>query len=212
MNILEMQIEQLNHEMSSHLPQETLNAFEKSIEELKTRNIEENSIQIGENIPEFSLPNVYGKKVISSEIIKESKMILAFYRGSWCPYCNLELKFLQDNLSRIKEKNTVLVAISPQSMDHSLAMVEQNNLEFEVLTDHNNDLAKKLGIVFQLQDFVLPYYSNLGIDLSAFNNNDENTLPVPAVFVVDENSKVTYKFLDVNYMNRIDVEELIKAL
>lgn len=207
-----MQIEQLNDELSSQLPQEVLSAFGSSIEDLKTKNIEKSSIQIGEQIPEFSLPNVYAKKVNSTEILKNGKIILAFYRGSWCPYCNLELKALQDNISRIKEKNAVLIAISPQSPDHSLAMVEKNNLEFEMLTDHNNDFAKKLGIVFQLQDFVLPYYQNLGIDLAIFNKNNENTLPVPAVFVVDENSKVLYKFLDVNYMNRVNVEELIQVL
>jgi len=181
-------------------------------ENLKTKDIEENSIQVGGQIPEFSLPNAYNKKINSKEILRDGKMILAFYRGSWCPYCNLELKFLQDNITRIKEKNAVLVAVSPQTPDHSLTMAEKNNLDFEVLTDHNNELAKKLGIVFQLQDFVLPYYNNLGIDLSAFNNNDENTLPVPAVFVVDENSKVIYRFLDVNYMSRVDVEDLIQVL
>jgi len=212
MNPLALQIEQLNHELSSQLSQDILNAFGSSVEDLKTKNIEDNSIQVGQKMPEFLLPNAYGEKIHSTQILKKGKMILAFYRGNWCPYCNLELKFLQDNLSRIKEKNAVLVAISPQNPDHSLTMVEKNNLEFEVLTDHNNDFAKKLGIVFQLQDFVLPYYQNLGIDLSLFNNNKENTLPVPAVFVVDENSKIIYKFLDVNYMNRIDIEELIQVL
>lgn len=212
MNPLALQIEQLNHELSSQLPQDILNAFGSSVEDLKTKNIEDNSIQVGQKMPEFLLPNAYGEKIHFTQILKKGKMILAFYRGSWCPYCNLELKFLQDNLLRIQEKNAVLVAISPQNPDHSLTMVEKNNLEFEALTDHNNDFAKKLGIVFQLQDFVLPYYQNLGIDLSLFNNNKENTLPVPAVFVVDENSKIIFKFLDVNYMNRIDIEELIQVL
>ncbi|MBP1167277.1 MAG: peroxiredoxin-like family protein [Chryseobacterium culicis] len=212
MNTLAMEIEQLNCELSLQLPKEMLDAFGHSIEDLKTKNIGQKSIQIGDKIPEFSIPNAVGKKVDSQEILKNGKIILAFYRGSWCPYCNLELKFLQDNLSRIKEKNAVLVAISPQSPDHSLTMAEKNNLKFEVLTDHNNDFAKKLGIVFQLQDFVLPYYQDLGIDLSLFNNNNENTLPIPAVFVVDENGKILYKFLDVNYMSRVDIEELIQAL
>ncbi|CAM2886403.1 AhpC/TSA family protein [Chryseobacterium flavum] len=212
MNTLARQIDQLNKELLSQLSQEVFEVFGQSIEELKTKNIEENSIKIGELMPEFSLINAYGKKISSTDILKKGKIILAFYRGSWCPYCNLELKFLQDNISKIKGKKSVLVAISPQSPDYSLTMVEKNNLEFEVLTDHNNDFAKKLGIVFQLQDFVLPYYQNLGIDLSVFNKNNENTLPVPAVFVVDENGKVVYKFLDVNYMNRINVEELIQAL
>ncbi|UEQ78992.1 peroxiredoxin-like family protein [Chryseobacterium arthrosphaerae] len=212
MNTLAKQIEQLNQELSSQLPQEVINAFGKSVDDLKTKNIEDRCIQPGEKMPEFILPNATGKMIDSNDILKKGKMILAFYRGSWCPYCNLELKFLQDNLSRIKDKNAVLIAVSPQTPDHSLSMAEKNKLGFEVLSDQNNDFAKKLGIFFQLQDFVLPYYRNLGINLSEFNNNDENLLPVPAVFVVDQDRRVIFKYLDVNYMNRVDVEELIQAL
>lgn len=212
MNTLAKHIEDLNQELSSQLPQEILNVFGKSIEDLKTKRMEENSIQIGDQMPEFSLPNALGTIINSEEIFKNGKVILAFYRGSWCPYCNLELKFLQDKLSQIKDKGARLIAISPQSPDHSLSMSEKNNLEFEVLTDFDNRFAKKLGITFRLQDFVLPYYKGLGIDLSDFNKNNDNILPVPAVFVVNENKVITYKFLDVNYMNRVDVEELIEAL
>lgn len=212
MNTLAKQIEHLNQELSSQLPQDILDAFGKSIEDLKTGKFEENSIQIGDQIPEFSLPNALGKIVSSEEILKNEKIVLAFYRGGWCPYCNLELKFLQDSLIRIKNKGAALIAVSPQSPDHSLRMIEKNNLEFEVLTDIDNNFAKKLGIVFQLQDFVLPYYKGLGIFLSDFNKNNDNTLPIPAVFVVDKNRVVTYRFLDVNYMNRVDVEKLTEAL
>lgn len=212
MDTLANQIEQLNQSLSSQLPQEILEAFGKSIEDLKTKNIEENSIQIGEEMPEFSLLNASGDLINSNEILKNGKMILAFYRGSWCPYCNLELKYLQGNLSRIKDKNTVLIAISPQSPDHSQTMIEKNELEFEVLTDTDNNFAKKLGITFQLQDFVLPYYQNLEITLSDFNKNEDNILPVPAVFVINETGTIIYKFLDVNYMNRVDVEDLIQLL
>ncbi|WP_312298468.1 peroxiredoxin-like family protein [Chryseobacterium sp.] len=212
MSMLAKQIEQLNQELSSQLPQEVINAFGKSVDDLKTKNIEERCIQPGEKMPDFLLPNATGKMIDSNDVLKNGKMILAFYRGSWCPYCHLELKFLQDNLSRIKDKNAVLIAISPQTPDHSLSMTEKYNLEFEVLTDHNNDFAKKLGIVFQLQDFVLPYYRSLGINLSDFNKNEENLLPVPAVFIVDQNKVITFKYLDVNYMNRVEVEELIQAL
>lgn len=212
MNTLAKQIEYLNEELSSQLPQEILNAFGKSIEDLKTKRMEENSIQIGEQMPEFLLPNALGTIINSEDILKNGKMILVFYRGNWCPYCNLELKFLQDNLFRIKDKGATLIAISPQSPDHSLSMTEKNNLEFEVLTDTDNNFAKKLGIAFLLQNFVLPYYKELGINLANFNKNEDNTLPVPAVFVVNENRVVTYKFLDVNYMNRVEVEELIQAL
>lgn len=212
MDSLAEQIEKLNHTLSSQLPDEVFEAFGKSIEELKTKKIEEGSLKTGEKIPEFILPSAHGKWVSSKEILSKGKMILAFYRGSWCPYCNLELKFLQDHLSEIKNKNAVLVAISPQSPDHSLTMIEKNNLEFEVLTDTDNILAEKLGIAFQLQDFVLSHYKALGIDLEDYNKNKRNTLPVPAVFVIDENGYVVFRFLDVNYMNRINIEELINVL
>lgn len=212
MDSLAEQIEKLNHTLSSQLPDEVFEAFGKSIEELKTKKIEEGSLKTGQKMPEFMLPNVHGKWVSSRELLPKGKMILAFYRGSWCPYCNLELKFLQDHLSEIKNKNAFLVAISPQSPDHSLTMIEKNNLEFEVLTDTDNRLAEKLGIAFQLQDFVLPYYKALGINLEDYDKNKGNTLPVPAVFVIDENGYVIFRFLDVNYMNRINIEELINVL
>ena len=139
-------------------------------------------------------------------------MIIAFYRGSWCPYCNLELKALQEKISEFKEKNATLVAISPQSPDNSLTVIEKHHLTFEVLTDKDNVFSFQLGLMFALQTFVLPYYHALGIDLSSFNENTNNSLPIPAVFVVNESSKIIYKFADANYMNRIDIDELLKTL
>ncbi len=163
----------------------------------------------GDKIPDFSLPNASNKIITSKDILKNGKMIIAFYRGSWCPYCNLELRALQENLSKITAQKTTLVAISPQSPDNSLTLIEKHNLQFEVLTDAQNTYAKQLGISFQLQDFVLPHYQTLGINLSEFNQDQENTLPIPAVFVVNESGIIVYKFLDVNYMNRVDIDELI---
>ena len=212
MNELAKQIEQFNNELATQVPQEVLEAFGKSIEDLQKKNIEEKSIKLGEVMPEFLLPNVKNEIINSKEILKNGKMIIAFYRGSWCPYCNLELKMLQDHLPKIKDKKAMLVAISPQSPDNSLTVVEKHNLTFEVLTDKDNLFAKQLGISFELQDFVLPYYQALGIDLMHFNKNNDNSLPVPAVFVIDQNGKIIYKFVDANYMNRIDIDELLQTL
>ncbi|PQA95955.1 alkyl hydroperoxide reductase [Chryseobacterium shigense] len=212
MNTLAQQIHELNHTLSSQLPKEVLQAFEKSIEELKTSNLEESCLKVGDIMPEFFLPNTFGQILSSREILKKEKIIMAFYRGNWCPYCNLELRSLQEKLSEIKGKNTFLAAVSPQTLHHSKTTVEKNNLGFDVLTDAGNTFAKKLGIVFQLPDFLLPYYRSLGIDLTDFNNNEENTLPVPAVFVIDQEGYIIFRFLDVNYMNRLDIEELIKVL
>ena len=212
MSELAKQIEQFNNELATQVPQEVLEAFGKSIKDLKTKNIEEKSIKLGAIMPDFSLPNAKNEIIHSKEIFKSGKMIIAFYRGSWCPYCNLELKALQENLSKINDKKVSLVAISPQSPDNSLTVIEKHNLTFEVLTDKDNTFAKQLGIIFELQDFVLPFYNALGINLSSFNKNDDNSLPIPAVFVVNENGIIIYKFADVNYMNRIDIDELLNTL
>lgn len=212
MNELAKQIEQFNNELATQVPQQVLEAFGKSIEDLQKKKIEEKSIKLGEIMPEFLLPNVKNEIINSNEILKNGKMIIAFYRGSWCPYCNLQLKTLQDYLTKIKDKKATLVAISPQSPDSSLTVVEKHNLTFEVLTDTDNLFAKQLGISFELQDFVLPYYQALGIDLMHFNKNNDNSLPVPAVFVIDQNGKIIYKFVDANYMNRIDIDELLQTL
>ena len=212
MSVLAKQIEQFNNELATQVPQEVLEAFGKSIKDLKTKNIEEKSIKLGAIMPDFSLPNAKNEIIHSKEILKKGKMIIAFYRGSWCPYCNLELKALQENLSKINDKKVSLVAISPQSPDNSLSIIEKHNLTFEVLTDKDNTFAKQLGIVFELQDFVLPFYNALGINLSSFNKNDDTSLPIPAVFVVNENGIIIYKFADANYMNRIDIDELLNTL
>lgn len=212
METLKTQIENFNIELSKQLPPEIFEAFGKSVEDLKTKNIEENSIKEGAIFPSFSLPNAKNQEISSSEILKSGKMIVAFYRGDWCPYCNLELAALQKALPEIKKKNVTLVAISPQSPDNSLTTLEKHNLEFEVLTDDNNVLASKIGISFKLQDFIVPVYESIGIDVPKHNGNNENTLPVPAVYVIDQNGVVLSKFIDTNYVNRVDIEELINQL
>ena len=127
MSELAKQIEQFNNELATQVPQEVLEAFGKSIKDLKTKNIEEKSIKLGAIMPDFSLPNAKNEIIHSKEILKKGKMIIAFYRGSWCPYCNLELKALQENLSKINDKKVSLVAISPQSPDNSLTVIEKHN-------------------------------------------------------------------------------------
>lgn len=209
---LETQIEELNENLAKQLPTEVLEVFGKSIQDLKTKNIEENSIATGDRFPDFSLPNTNIEIVKLQELLQNGKVIVAFFRGSWCPYCNLELKALQDSLKQITDRKATLVAISPQTADYSEELKDNHILNFELLTDKNNTLAKQIGISFQLQDYVIPVYSSLGIELSEYNENDNNELPAPSVFVIDTNGGITYKFVDTNYMNRINIKKLIEQL
>lgn len=212
MKNLNQQIEELNENLAVQLSTEILEVLGQSIQDLKSKNIEENCIGIGNLFPDFNLPNSNNEIVRLKELLQKGKVIVAFFRGSWCPYCNLELKALQDSLKQITNKKATLVAISPQTPDYGKELKGNHNLDFEVLTDKNSTLAKQLGISFKLQDYVVPVYENLGIELSEYNGNDNIELPVPAVFLIDINGSITYKFIDSNYMNRINIQELIKQL
>lgn len=210
---LQKKIDKLNREISSQLPKETLSAFADSITDLKKEGIEGNCISKGTKIPRFALKSTNGTFVSSDDLLANyDKIIIVFFRGIWCPYCNLELKALQDSLSKVEKSNVKLVAVSPQKAKYSSSMKEKNAITFDILVDENNTFAKQLGISFYLQEFVVPHYQQLGIDLKEFNGNDENGLPIPAVYVFDKDYNVTYSFTDVNYMNRVNIDELIMNL
>lgn len=213
MTNLQKQIENLNQTMSSQLPQEILNAFADSIADLKKDRIEDRSFRKGMKARSFSLKSSQGKTINSDNLLGEyDKIILVFFRGDWCPYCNLELRALQEALSRIENKKAKLIAASPQKQEYSSDMREKNQLSFDILFDKDNTLANQFGISFNLQDFVVPYYLQLGIDLNVHNGNNQNALPIPAVFVIDKDYNITYSFVDADYTNRVDIEELIKNL
>lgn len=212
MKRLKQQIDELNEALASQLPSNIVEVFEQSIEDLKKQNIAETSAQLGQKFPNFSLTNWKNKTIELDGLLKRGKVIVAFFRGSWCPYCNLELQALQARLKELDDRKVSLVGVSPQLSNYNQELMGNHNLEFELLTDKDNKLAQMLGISFQLQEYAVSVYNSLGINLSMFNANENNELPVPAVFVVDTDYSIVYKFVDSNYMNRLDIEELIEQL
>lgn len=210
-NLVE-QIEELNEDLAKQLPAEIIKVFGKSIQDLKAKMPEGCSIKVGEKFPDFSMPDATNTLVHLKDLLKHGKVIIAFFRGSWCPYCNLELKALQNSLNQITERKATLLAVTPQAPDYNKKLKSSHQLGFKLLTDKDNVLAKQLGISFELHDYIIPAYDSLGIKLSDYNGNERNELPVPAVFVVDTNHTIVYKFVDPNYMNRIDIQELIGQL
>lgn len=210
MSSLKEQITSLNESISQQLPQEVLQVFDQSIRDLKSSNLESHALQVGDSFPDFSLLNSQDRLVELKELTKKGKIIIAFFRGAWCPYCSLELRALQNHLKNIAAANTTLIAISPQRSQISATMQQELDLDFDILTDSGNKLAQQIGISFALQDYVLSVYANLGINLTEYNGNVE--LPMPAVYLVDTDHRIQYAFVDSNYMNRVDIEELIAKL
>ncbi|MGG5505533.1 MULTISPECIES: peroxiredoxin-like family protein [unclassified Myroides] len=212
MNTLAQQIDELNKNLVQQVPPEVLNSFSQSIEEVKHLQLENHCIKLGETFPNFKLQNTSDQCIELNDLLQKGPVIISFFRGSWCPYCNLELRALQQELYALEAKAVTLIAIAPQLPSHSALVKENLDLTFELLTDQDNRLAKQIGIAFELQDYVIPIYQNLGIDLTSYNGTTQQELPIPAVFALDSTGCVTYKFVDANYMNRMDINELSKLI
>ena len=138
------------------------------------------------------------------ELLAKGPLLISFYRGGWCPYCNMALKALQDSLSAIKAKGVTLVAISPELPDQSLTLQEKSGLQFPVLSDVGNNLARKLGIVFQQPDTVRPILKAYGVDLQARNGDDSYEVPFPASYLIDTKGVIRSALLDPDYTHRLE--------
>ena len=139
-------------------------------------------------------------------------MVLNFYRGGWCPFCNLELQTLQARLPEIKALGATLVGISPETPDNSLTAIEKHQLEFEVLSDVGNKTARKFGLLFTVYEEMRPLYLKWGLDVPASNGDDSWELPVPATYVIDRNAVVHAAHVDKDYTKRMEPDEVIAAL
>ena len=194
------------------IPAEAQVLMKKAIDDLSDSDILNNAYKTGDQLPDISLPNAKGDTIHLKEELKKGTLVIAFYRGGWCPYCNIELKALQNALPEIQTKGAQLIAITPETPDNSLSTQEKNELTFEVLTDRNNEVARSLGLVYQLPDELNELYLNFGINLDKSQGNDKQELPIAATYVVNQNGEITYHFLQEDYKLRADPKNIIAAL
>lgn len=210
--MLQDRIRELQEKMLEGVPAETLALIAQTNETLATSGILEGCLKAGAKLPDFALHNASGKLVESSTLLASGPLVICFYRGGWCPYCNLELRAYQAILPEIHALGAQLVAISPNLPDHSLNTIEKNSLAFEVLSDPGNKLARQCGLVFTLDARLLPLYEQLGLDIPAFNGDDSYELPLPATYVVDPSGSVRLAFTDADYSRRLEPEAVLESL
>ena len=196
----------------SSLPDEDAQITGGSFEKLAASQTAENALAVGEIVPDFTLPNVTGDPVTLSDMLNKGPVVLNFYRGGWCPFCNLELQALQARLPEIKALGATLVGISPETPDNSLTAIEKHQLEFEVLSDVGNKTARKFGLLFTVYEEMRPLYLKWGLDVPASNGDDSWELPVPATYVVDRNAVVHAAHVDKDYTKRMEPDKVIAAL
>lgn len=167
---------------------------------------------INSKAPEFKLKDQSGVEVALKELRKKGPVVLLFYRGNWCPFCNRQLKALQDSLSLIYDKGAQVVAITPEKGEGIDSTISKTGAAFPVLYDENMKIASAYQVAFKVDDKTVNRYKMAGIDL--LQNNDQKTamLPIPAVYIINKEGTITYRFFDENYRNRLPVSAILKNI
>lgn len=169
-------------------------------------------IEIGQQAPSFTLPNAVGKPVSLDDRLADGPAVVVFYRGAWCPYCDLHLRALQDSLGDIEERGASLVAISPQGPDASLSFAERLTLGFDVLSDLDQSVSTEWRLKFELPEALREVYRTMGMALDDHNADGSWNLPVPATFVLDRRGVVRARHVDPNYLKRMAPADVVAAL
>ncbi|MET0466111.1 MAG: peroxiredoxin-like family protein [Chitinophagaceae bacterium] len=162
--------------------------------------------------PDFKAKDQDGKEVRLKDLLKKGKVVLVFYRGEWCPYCNKFLQKLEDSLSLIKEKGATLVAVTPELPENIGKTVTKTKAEFPILHDEELKIMKAYDVEFEVPENTLTRYRNSGIKIDENNGKNGNFLPVPAVYVINKESTVVYRFFNQDYKKRPNVKEILEFL
>lgn len=209
---LSARITALQTEMLPQIPETALNTMMAATQKLVASGQAEKALNVGDTCPDFELNNAHGVSISLSEQLKNGPRVISFYRGAWCPYCNLEIHALKENLGAFRKHGADLIAISPQVPEKSLSQTKELNLEFEVLSDLSNQVAKQFGLVFSLEPDIRQLYDAFEIDIPGHNGDDKFELPIPATYIVDSDRKIRYAFVNADYTQRLEPSTITEEL
>lgn len=186
--------------------------YEAKIEELRGSFALEAAVGSGAKVPDFTLPDASGRPIALSELLQSGPAVVTFYRGGWCPYCNVQLRAYQAILPQITALDASLIAISPQRPDGSLSTVEANALTFHVLSDAGNHVARDFGLVYALPDELRAALRSNNKALPDINGDDSWELPVPATYVIAPDGRAVLAHVEVDYRKRLEPDAIVAAL
>ena len=209
---LEQELAAFKAEFARTAPTGRAALYEAKIEELRAEFASESAIGVDDPAPDFALPNATAKSVVLKDLLRSGPVVLTFYRGGWCPYCNIQLRAYQGVLPEITGLGGRLVAISPQLPDNSLDTVNKNALTFDVLSDVGNKVARQYGLVYALPEEIRSALRSNNKSLPSINGDESWELPVPATFVVASDQHVALAHIEVDYRKRLEPEALLTCL
>lgn len=209
---LQAQLDTYKSAFLAKAPADIQQLMAAATEALAASGLVENVLSPGQVLPDASFVNAKNEQVALKDLVASGPLVITFYRGGWCPYCNIELQAYQSALTEIKAAGAKLVAITPELPDASLSTAEKNELQFEVLSDVNSNFAKELGLVFSLPEELRPIYKSFGIDVEAHNGAGQFDLPLAATYVIDREGVVRSAFVDADYTKRQEPSAVLAAL
>ncbi len=209
---LKQDIDAFVAEAAARVPPELMAELERSIEQVRDSGIEERALGEGDLAPPFTLPNAEGRPVALKDLLRRGPLIISFYRGIWCPYCNLEVRAYQRILGEIRAAGGDFVAISPQTPDNSLKTAETNAIGFEVLSDHANGVAAEFGLAYPTPEAVRRITAMFGVDIDVINGAPNSQLPVSATYVIDADRRIALASVDADFRLRLEPTDALAAL
>jgi peroxiredoxin len=169
-------------------------------------------INIGDKAPDFKAKNQTNKTIELKEVLNTGSVVLFFYRGEWCPYCNKQLKSMQDSLHLITQKGANVIAVSPEKQENIKKTIDKTKATFNIVNDENATILNSYKVKWDLDEKTTKKYKGYGIDLLEMNGSNGNSLPVPAVYIISQDGIITYKYFNQDYTKRPSVAEILKHL
>ncbi|MET3828135.1 peroxiredoxin [Sphingomonas sp. PvP055] len=195
-----------------NVPLSVIQTMHRATAELIASGAAARALKAGDKAPAFTLNDPDGQAVSSADLLGNGPLVVSFYRGVWCPYCNMELQALQAVLPEFEKLGASLIAISPQTSVNSRKSVRQNELGFPILSDTHNDVAAAFGLRFEMPDYLVDLYKGLKNDLPTFNGDPSWTLPMPGRFVIAQDGTILYAEVNPDYTRRPEPDDMLPAL
>jgi peroxiredoxin len=210
--LLQTQLDQLTAKLRAMVPAERLVTVDRFAEKLVQSGHAERALKAGDHMPGFELPDGDGMLWRSEDLLRGRPLVIVFYRGRWCAYCNAQLSALQEIHQKIAEAGASLIAVSPQTQKHSYMTRDMHKLRFPVLSDQGNQVARKFGLVYRLSPEMQTMYESIMTKLPGYNGDQSWELPLAATYLIQSDGKISYTRIDPDWRHRPEPEELLQAM
>ena len=209
---LNNQLNALTAKLRAMVPADRLAVVDRFAEDLVKSGLADHALKAGDQAPSFEVPDGHGMLWRSEDLLRGGPLVIVFYRGRWCAYCNAQLSALQEIHPKVATAGASLVVISPQTQKHSYMTRDMHKLRFPVLSDQGNQVARGFGLVYRLPPELQAMYESIMTKLPGYNGDQSWELPLAATYVVQPDGKISWARIDADWRRRPEPEELLGVL